>query len=317
MQERLSGFMTERLVARHDWVAVTVLLAIGFVTGSFVDYDLSLALYDPANLYGQVFAMYGMLPLAMTFAMAGALYFRCIDRTLGGARVALLAAMGVIMNVGALYACAHEPVLESADPQWAAFLVHVVAAAVTDLVVLRAVRGASRSAILRYACLCTFVLALEILLVNVILKNLWGRPRMRMISVTPDATFQPWWVVGSDMKQTLMAAGVDKEEFRSFPSGHSASAACAMLFAALPAVKSCWLARRELFFWIPAAFMLVVCFSRIFAGAHFLTDVCAGAGITFGSFMLGVWLFYRNQVSMGQRVPEERPRGAHARPSRG
>lgn len=313
MQDRYSAKLSERLIARHDWIAVAVLLLIGFVTGSFVDYDLSLALYDPANLYGQFFAMYGMLPLAMTFAMAGALYFRCIDRRQGMARTVVLGAMGVIMNLGALYACAHEPILESAEPHYAAFLVHVVFAAATDIVVLRAVRGASRKAILRYACLCTFVLALEILLVNVVLKNMWGRPRMRMISVTPDAAFQPWWVVGSDMKQTLTAAGIDKEEFRSFPSGHSASAACAILFAALPAVKSQWLARRELFFWIPAAFMLVVCFSRIFAGAHFLTDVCAGAGITFGSFMLGVWLFYRNQVSVGQQSLPERPRGAHAR----
>lgn len=313
MQNASSLRFSERLIARHDWVAVAVLLAIGFVTGSFVDYDLSLALYDPANMYGQVLAMYGMLPLAMTFAMAGALYFKCIDRRQGTARTVVLGAMGVIMNLGALYACAHEPILGDGEPQYAAFLVHVVAAAATDVVVLRAVRGASRKAILRYACLCTFVLALEILLVNVVLKNLWGRPRMRMIAVTPDAAFQPWWVVGSDMKQQLVAAGIDKEEFRSFPSGHSASAACAMLFAALPAVKSQWLARRELFFWIPAVFMLAVCFSRIFAGAHFLTDVCAGAGITFGSFMLGVWLFYRNRVSVGQQETPERPRGAHVR----
>ena len=39
---------------------------------------------------------------------------------------------------------------------------------------------------------------------------------MRMIVQQPFASFQPWWIIGSDMKNHLMALGVAAEEFKSF-----------------------------------------------------------------------------------------------------
>jgi len=76
----------------------------------------------------------------------------------------------------------------------------------------------------------------------------------------------------------------------SFPSGHAVGAtvlygALALIMASLP------LERRWRFFAITAALLLIVviCFSRIYLGVHYLSDVVAG--FLEGTVWLGVCLF--------------------------
>ena len=47
---------------------------------------------------------------------------------------------------------------------------------------------------------------------------------MRLVTNDPRACFMPWWQTGSSLKDTLVAAGVAGEEFKSFPSGHTGNA---------------------------------------------------------------------------------------------
>lgn len=48
----------------------------------------------------------------------------------------------------------------------------------------------------------------QAIILNVIVKPLWSRPRMRVIEVTPGLNFQPWWVIGNPDKWSYIAAGV-------------------------------------------------------------------------------------------------------------
>ena len=75
----------------------------------------------------------------------------------------------------------------------------------------------------------------QAIILNVIVKPLWSRPRMRVIEVTPGLNFQPWWVIGNPDKWTYIAAGVIKDGFKSFASGHTAHAAIGLMLAGLPA----------------------------------------------------------------------------------
>ena len=75
----------------------------------------------------------------------------------------------------------------------------------------------------------------QAIILNVIVKPLWSRPRMRVIEVTPGLDFQPWWVIGNPDKWTYIAAGVIKDGFKSFASGHTAHAAIGLMLAGLPA----------------------------------------------------------------------------------
>lgn len=120
---------------------------------------------------------------------------------------------------------------------------------------------------------------LEMIIINII-KIPWARPRMRMITAQ-NQVFQPWWVIGSDMKDHLMALGIAAEEFKSFPSGHTGNAACALLLGVLPVICQKLKGKENLLFFIGVIFTLTVAFSRIIVGAHFLTDVTIGMSVTF------------------------------------
>ena len=128
-------------------------------------------------------------------------------------------------------------------------------------------------------------------LINLI-KVPWGRVRMRQIYKTSESYFTPWWQAGSTLKKKLMAEGVSSDEFRSFPSGHTACAACAMLIGLLPTLRKGKEKRTRLLFILGCLWAAAVAISRIWMGAHFLTDVTMAWLIALGMCALCVHLFY-------------------------
>jgi undecaprenyl-diphosphatase len=93
-------------------------------------------------------------------------------------------------------------------------------------------------------------------------------------------------------KLSLGNADVKKAEGRSFPSNHSANTAAVALVAAL-------LFRRGWTVFLPA---LVVSYSRVYTGAHWPSDVCAGILIGIGVglvvFVVSEWAWRR----YGERI---------------
>lgn len=130
------------------------------------------------------------------------------------------------------------------------------------------------------AVLFILVILSDIVIVNII-KNVQARPRMRLIMTDKSVCFLNWWESGRALKNSLVQAGVSAEEFRSFPSGHSANASLIMLFSLLPASGR----KRNLFFMAGVIWTLSVALSRIIMGAHFLSDTAAGFAIGLAVFV--------------------------------
>ena len=149
----------------------------------------------------------------------------------------------------------------------------------TDILIYKFSQNASRDTIKKIVILLLSVVFIELIVINLV-KVPWARPRMRMISSRHDVSFQPWWVIGNTMKDQLMALGVAGEEFKSFPSGHTANAACAMLLCVLPLLNSHLEGKEDLLFFIGVCFTFLVALSRIIMGAHFLTDVVIGMTVS-------------------------------------
>ena len=116
---------------------------------------------------------------------------------------------------------------------------------------------------------------------------------MRMIDETAEAGFMHWWLPGYEGKEALLAAGIEGEEFKSFPSGHAANGAVAMLLTAFVALRDSLRPRADLFLMLGFAWALLVALSRVIAGAHFLTDVTMGMAITFVTILVAYRLAFR------------------------
>ncbi|GEM_PF-5324088 len=112
---------------------------------------------------------------------------------------------------------------------------------------------------------------------NLAFKEIFLRPRMYYISgADAQIGFQKWYSVDRDMIKAIIASGVDDSNFASFPSGHATcSAAMTALWTLAYFVPSCKGKERGLFM-VGVIYMLFVCFTRIWCGGHFLSDVVVG-----------------------------------------
>ena len=168
---------------------------------------------------------------------------------------------------------------------------------VANLIVYRLTRTTKPDELTRWALMVLVVWVAQAIILNVIVKPLWSRPRMRVIEVTQGLEFQPWWVIGNPDKWAYIAAGVVKDGFKSFASGHTAHAAIGLMLAGLPATAfkekpSC----RRVVFWTAAVVAALVAVGRIVIGAHFLSDVSCGFALVLALECLAARIAYPSGV---------------------
>lgn len=285
----------KKIYRRYALVLLGVLLAL-MVVGSFLDLTISRALYPGyESSLGQFFAAFGEQPAFLGISCAGALLLvrrgrisRGLSTMLGFCGGALVL-FGIVMNV-------HEATDNVAQlPLWAALLVTLFTTLVCSALLVLFTRQTPTKTVLRFVLTVAFVAIATALLINII-KIPWGRARMRLLVQTGNESyFSAWWQAGGTLKRQLVAQGVSSDEFRSFPSGHTACAACAMLMALLPTLNPRLRGKTLRCFLPGCAWTLLVAFSRLRMGAHYLTDVTMATLIFLGVAALGVWLFYFNR----------------------
>ena len=177
-------------------------------------------------------------------------------------------------------------------------------------------RGCQAKTLLRFLCTVIFVCVGIMLLINII-KVPWGRARMRLIySTGNDTYFTNWWQAGTALKKKLVADGVSSDDFRSFPSGHTACAACSMLLILLPTLYRRLHDKEKLFMVLGGVWTLAVAVSRLRMGMHFLSDVSVSSLLTIALGAVAVWLFYFNKpffnkiwsFASGDPKPAKKPR---------
>lgn len=287
------------LLSKRVLITGSALLLVMFVIGSFFDYSISRMIYNESSPFGIFFAAFGEYPAALGFVAAGAmLYFsRNRERRLigvlqsvaGGWFILSGAAMAVIL-----------PAEYMGLPIWQSAVIGLVCTALTVWGILWLCREADTHTVILVAVVFVCVIFADILVVNLI-KIPWGRARMRLVANDYRAYFMPWWQPGSDLKDTLIAAGVAAEEFKSFPSGHSANASALMLLSLLPTLERKLANKKMLLFGIGSGWAGIVAFSRIIMGAHYLTDTVIGLSIGFAVLIIVNYIVFRKSSAAQSR----------------
>ena len=285
----------KRTYTRCAGLTALVLLAL-LIAGSFADLPISRFLYPGhESSFGQFFAAFGELPAFALLASCGVLLIVRRGEFRPELHMILLA-FGVCLIAGSVFLSIHEATDNvPALPTAVALLVTLFVDALAAFAFLFMTRGCQAKTLLRFLCTVIFVCVGIMLLINII-KVPWGRARMRLIySTGNDTYFTNWWQAGTALKKKLVADGVSSDEFRSFPSGHTACAACAMLVALLPTVSKLFKGKEKRLGLVGCLWTAIVAFSRLRMGAHFLTDVTMAWLVTLGLTVLGVYLFYFNK----------------------
>ena len=263
------------LPSKRALLAAALILLVMLAVGSFADYPISLALYHPDNPFGKLLAGLGEYPAALGFSAAGAMLLSAHNRQrrLAG-MLQMIAGCWFILSGGAMAAALPTGYLDI--PVWLAALIGVGCTGLTVWGVLLLCRDADRGIVLRVAAVFLLVIFADILVVNLV-KIPWGRARMRLVASDARAYFMPWWQPGTELRDTLVAAGIAAEEFKSFPSGHSANSSSLMLLSLLPVLRPQWKHRQAVLFCVGFGWALAV--SRIVMGAHYLSDTAVGFAV--------------------------------------
>ncbi|MDU8610424.1 phosphatase PAP2 family protein [Collinsella aerofaciens] len=282
-------------IYKKDAAAIAVILALCLGVGTFFDYQISSMLFNSSSMYGRFIEAAGELPFELTTSVAGVMLVRSARSDSKASK--WLAVLGILVNVGLT---GYEIVssLRVGGKLIAAQLVLTfVLAIVANLIVYCLTRTTEPDELTRWSLMVLAVWVVQAIILNVIVKPLWSRPRMRVIEVTQGLEFQPWWVIGNPDKWTYIAAGVIKDGFKSFASGHTAHAAIGLMLAGLPAAafkeKP---SRRRVVFWTAAVVAALVAFGRIVIGAHFLSDVSCGFALVLALECLAARIAYPSGV---------------------
>lgn len=137
-------------------------------------------------------------------------------------------------------------------------------------------------AIMQFAIVTALTLAISQVMIHIVLKSLFSRERFRAIAYLSGdfSQFTPWYQINH---MTSLPVNAISDDFRSFPSGHTASAGTLYLCMLIPFYFKDKITKRSqmLCYIIPAVWTGLVAVSRIVVGAHYFSDVLFGGTISF------------------------------------
>ena len=251
------------------------------VVGSFFDEDISTSLYDKNNAYGYFFESFGtflgymMVPSGATCLFLGLKEDKRWWVKLVAYLILLLALFASAYVYGGSLCIEKEEygLLVEKLPAYG-FAIFMMCLSV--LLTYMFVNKKDRRMLLIVGSIILLSMAIQLALLNLFLKYLACRPRWRYLLGDAldqgglNESFRAWW----EMQPFKYLSG---DYHKSWPSGHTATAT---IVTTLPLLSLLEEKKHKLtpiiFASIGFLYAFIVAFSRIVAGAHFLSDVAFG-----------------------------------------
>ena len=290
-------------------IIMLVVFAALFLVGTFYDETIAAAIYTPDNLPAIFITTAGIYPF---FASAVLFMGTLTERTIhSGLNKPLKVLFCCICACLALYSgfegsrsllsvdCLGGvfPMLNHNTP--IAIVVSIVAA--YPLFFLGYRLGAkSKDKLLAKKILGLVAIMLIALLSMEVLKIIFSRPRYRIVVRGYEGIgFVPWYEPFSGAAGFIGSFGLEKTDLRSFPSGHSVlSISCVYILLSVvwlfPKLKK----RVDLLLICGLTFGIIVMFTRMQLGAHYLSDVSAGALI--GTALSLIYVIIQHRIFMSR-----------------
>lgn len=275
-------------------LGILALVAVLTVLGvNFGEYDLALsrAIGDPDSLYGQFFAYFGD-GIAYMILLFGLLVILCNipkeKRYLGLLNVALIFVTLFMTNKWFVKHVMTEGISASEYK----YLYVVFLAAVETFFFVKISTYFDKLLMnkwLLFGVFCVLVVLTSQAIVQGS-KLFWCRLRFRNMDDAATG-FTPWWHPNwtkSAIADYVVEGSPQPDDFyKSFPSGHTASAGVLFVLIYLPLIyKDAPNWKKVLCYLVPWIAVIVMAFSRVVNEAHFLSDTVIGGAAAFFSAVL-------------------------------
>ena len=287
------------------------MLLVLLVVGTFADLEIAQAVYAPDNPLVTFVSTLGLFPMAYPACiLLGVL----LQRSLASQKPPVLRIVGAVacaafaVLFGALITKAVLSVLEgfggmvgSELPSTVRMGIGAVIGAVLCALGYNAGKANDAEDLARRVLMVVLVLAVSFVAVEIV-KAYMSRPRSRLVFAGYEGIeFCPWYCKFSGAQEFMDAYGIGKDEFKSFPSGHSLQAAsllaaCYGLSLVYPGLRQ----KLGIVLAVEIVFALVVMACRMILGAHFLSDVSMGALVSVVAFF--VIMALQKRVSRSRNI---------------
>lgn len=265
-----------------------------FIVGTFLDLQINTALYSNRNTFGLIISAIGTTPGYGMFAIIGGgfltLFFKKEEYK------TWMRVLFIIATLGCLGASTYFAGREFFGPNgfyWAARSFYGYFISLPVMVGLtyfgyRLMRNVDNKNLWIILLVALVAFAFALTAGVTLFKVIFHRPRFRAIESTM-IPYYPWYERCANYKEYMQTFGLDSEEFKSFPSGHAAASMGVPLIAIfLPLIDEKYKKYRLPVFVCGLVFSLLVMFSRLLVGAHYLSDVSMGAIIVSICMIAGI-----------------------------
>ena len=295
---------------RYHLLIIIGVLLIGFILGSFLDLQINQAIYSDQDGFGLFMASFGVYPCYAGLAFIGGGF---LSTTLRRREMPLLIkiisyALSVAAFGMAIYLCGKEwPSPNGYDTPQLAWLSYLIAAVVFSGVFVGAFfvcKKGDPKHLWTILVVMAAIFAIALLPAGFVIKLFIHRPRYRYAVRGGLTSFYNWWQMFPEYKnyigQTVYGHLITKEEFKSFPSGHSGTGMIMAMFLPFASFFFPKLKGKEIMlFYIGAGYGFLMMFSRLLCGAHYLTDTCMGSLICMVTF------YVVNEVAIRKKLYDE------------
>jgi len=283
---------------RIPLLITALILIIGLILGSFFDLQISQTLFRERNGFGIFMSAFSLIPgYALFSIIGGAMLANSKIQKNKGVRI-FLYIIAVIAILASSYLSGKEIFsLNGYNKEGFGYLVLgcaicLVFQAGAFYLGYYLFKNSQNEKL--WLALFILVVGLVIALIGgtVLFKAIMNRPRYRLVQTGFEhIKFYNWFERCTNSKGYI-ALGAAKEDFKSFPSGHAgASMLLALSLAFILPLAKPNLAKYSIWLFIGGvAYSLLVMFTRILVGAHFLSDV------SMGGLLVVVFSYIANEV---------------------
>ena len=257
-----------------------------FIAGSFVDLDVSRNIFIKDHGFGIAVAALSMnVGYAVMAIMGGIVCFHSLkiakvswERILTGLFALALFGCSVYFDGKEFFG---ENGWYGVAPEWVGYIIALPIMGGCSYLGYYLGKKANNPRLIFLLIIGAVFIGLSLIVGTTIVKNIFHRPRYRILVHDGYVGFHAWWERCTNYKEIIDSTGILKEEFKSFPSGHTSVCALPMLFIIiLPFILNKEVKFEILYFYIALIYALFVAYTRVVVGAHFMSDVGMGGLLT-------------------------------------
>lgn len=273
---------------RLHFYLLAIVLIVGVILGSFFDLQLSQSIFSNRNGFGIAVTSFALLIGYGFISFTGGLLLRT---TLNGnkakwAKIILIVVNAISILVASYFSQKEMFSVNGLNKSGAGYVIlaWAIALIVQSAIYYLAYRisiNLKDDKLFIVVLIIWAAIILSLVAGVIVLKDIVHRPRYRTVQLNIEGlTYHNWWEPFKEYK-SFITDTITKEEFKSFPSGHAGASCLAVIGAIfIPYIFPLKKRTQLIIYYSAVIYFLIVCFSRVLVGAHFLSDVSMGGLLT-------------------------------------